>query len=549
MVALAGLIGSACLAKMSFPSASEPPTVYLTISLWIGVGVLSNLWLSTALFLPLSPWVASLVVFGLILGLRKWVDWRLFAWQRPRLAAICYMSVALFVAAAVAVSPVTLTDTGIYHYPAMRWLSEYGVVKGLALLDVQLGYASPWFALFAPFVHGGLKTRAAALAGGFALALWLAGAGWAAMRLYCKTGRPSDWFLIWATVFGVGALSTVEGMLASSSPDVPTAAFIILGLWVVLDQETLLPAARVSRNWVLATMAGVAASIKLTAVPLLLTAGWLMGWRSTTRRRQSILSLIALCGLALLPVTVARVLTSGCPLFPSKLLALPVAWRYEMNPWQYASGIPRTLTVVIRDQARWDWGAMAIARYSTGPLNGWLDWRWLPSWPTHEPVAAGLLAGSCLATLVCFRRRQTIPTSWMWVLGSGWLGSAYVMFYAPSLRFGVGYFAVPLALGLAQLSVTLPRWTPMLIWGVGLALLPFPSQLPLVRPPRLTPTPVVLTQVNGMKLYQPVPQPGVFPRCGDSPLPCGSNIDPTVCLRDPQRGIASGFIRGQRRDF
>ncbi|WP_058866424.1 LIC_10190 family membrane protein [Chloracidobacterium thermophilum] len=543
MIVLAGVIGRTCLSGGAFSSASEQ----FTISLWVGVGLLSNLWLGTALLLPLAPWVAALTAGILLLArqrmrpahplLPEWGKWR---WS----AAAGLLSLALLAAAAVAVAPVTLVDTGIYHYPAMRWLAEYGVVKGTALLDVQLGYASPWFALFAPWVHGGLKTRAAGLAGGFALALWSVGAGLAGWRLYRGTGRPGDWFFIWATTLGIGALGTSEGLLASSSPDVPTAALIVVVLWAMLDRETLPPPARPGRDWTVAALAGSAAAIKLTAIPLLLLAGWLV-WRSAPRRRwTALIAFVALGGVALLPVTLARVLTSGCPFFPSKLLALPVAWRYEMNPWQSSTGIPRSLTTVIRDQARWDWGALAVARYSTGPLNGWLDWHWLPGWPTHEPVAAGLLAGSGLATLVCLVRRRTMPASWMWALGTGWLGSAYVLLQAPSLRFGVGYFVVPLALGLAQLSGTFPRWAPLMVWSVGLCLLPFPSRLPLVRPPRLTPVPVVLTEVNGMKLYQPVPRPGIFPRCGDSPLPCGSNIDPTVRLRDPRRGVAAGFIRG-----
>ncbi len=542
LIVLAGLIGRACLSKVVFSSTSEQ----FTISLWFGVGVLSNLWLSTALLLPLAPWVAALTAVILLLWLQRMKPTHrlLPEWGKPRLSAAAGLSaLALLAAAAVAVSPVTLVDTGIYHYPAMRWLAEYGVVKGTALLDVQLGYASSWFALFTPFVHGGLKTRAAGLAGGFALALWLIGGGLAGWRLYRGTGRPGDWFFVWATALGVGALSTAEGLLASSSPDVPTAALIIVVLWMMLDRENLPLPARPGRDWAVAALAGMAAAIKLTAVPLLLLAGWLV-WQPATRRWRTVLSFVVLGGMTLLPVTLARVLTSGCPFFPSKLLALPVAWRYEMNPWQYSTGIPRSLTTVIRDQARWDWGALAVARYSTGPLNGWLDWHWLPGWPTHEPVAAGLLAGSCLATLVCLVRWQAVPASWRWALGTGWLGSVYVLLQAPSLRFGVGYFIVPLALGLAQLSRTFPRWSPLLVWSVGLCLLPFPSQLPLVRPPRLTPVPVALTEVNGMKLYQPVPRPGIFPRCGDSPLPCGSNIDPTVRLRDPRRGVAAGFIRG-----
>ncbi len=542
LAVLASAIGHACLAGVSLSDSMER----LIVSAWAGAGVLANLWLSAAFGLALTPWVAiGVAVAALVAAARlspprpSWLE------SARRASGAAWLAGALFfgLSAVVAVAPVTLADTGIYHYPAMRWLAEYGAVKGTALLDVQLGYASTWLALFAPFAHGGMKSRAAALGGGFALALWLASAGWAGARILRGAGRTGDWFLVWATALGVGALSRVEGLLASSSPDVPTAALIVATGWMILESEPLSGEAIAGRRWAAAVLAGVAVGVKLTAAPLVPVTGWL-AWRAAGCRRRAALGLAALFGAALAPVTLARIIASGCPLFPAKLLALPVPWRYEMNPWQRADGAARELTVAIRDQARWDWGALASPRYSQGPLDGLLDWRWLPGWPFHEPVAAALLTGSLLATLALLAHRR-IAASWGWALGLGWLGSAYVFIQAPSLRFGVGYFVLPLALGLAQLSAGLSRRLPLVIALGAAASLPFPSSLPLLRPPRLTPTPVALDNVNGLRLYRPAPQPGVFPRCGDSPLPCGSNIDPAVCLRDPQRGVAGGFVRGR----
>ncbi|MFQ3580531.1 MAG: hypothetical protein SNJ67_00325 [Chloracidobacterium sp.] len=545
-VVVAGLAGVIGAGYFSMTSGSSPAE-RLVVNLWLGAGILSNGWLTVALWLPLSPVTAILTAAVLLGVIIQTKPFRLRVATLGRDLAPDAWTLALavglasIVAAVVAVAPVTLIDTGIYHYPAARWLAEYGVVKGTALLDVQLGYASSWFALFAPCLHGGMKTRAAALGSGLALALWLSSAGFAGLRIYRGDGQPTDWFLVWATVLGVGAVSTLDGLLASSSPDVPTAALIITIAWVLLGQR---PAAEPRSGWTAAALAAVALSIKLTAAPVLVVAGWL-AWRASGWKWKTALSLAVMVIGLLLPVTVVRAMASGHPFFPSKLCALPVAWRYDMNPWQMADGTPRELTVAIRDQARWDWGALASPRYSQGPLDGLLDWRWLPAWPSHEPVAAGLLAASVVATLAMLLGRRQSVVGWGWVLGLGWFGSAYVLLQAPSLRFGVGYFVIPPALGLAYFSTHLPRWVPALL-GAGLVtLLPFPASVPLWRPPRLTPTPVSIQQVNGMRLYQPVPQPGIFPRCGDSPLPCGSNIAPTVRLRDPRRGVAAGFIRGR----
>lgn len=64
--------------------------------------------------------------------------------------------------------PVTLYDTGFYHFQAIRWLALAGTTPGLALFFVPLAYPSSWLALSAPWEAGSLVARAASVTGSLA---------------------------------------------------------------------------------------------------------------------------------------------------------------------------------------------------------------------------------------------------------------------------------------------------------------------------------------------------------------------------------------------
>ncbi|MCR4650417.1 MAG: hypothetical protein K5662_01545 [Lachnospiraceae bacterium] len=60
-------------------------------------------------------------------------------------------------------------DTGLYHAQAIRWIEEYGVVPGLANLELRFGYNSSEFALNALFGFKWLLGRSLHTTGGYLL--------------------------------------------------------------------------------------------------------------------------------------------------------------------------------------------------------------------------------------------------------------------------------------------------------------------------------------------------------------------------------------------
>lgn len=59
--------------------------------------------------------------------------------------------VLFFIISLIGIQQVIWADTGLYHTGAIKWMAQYGLVKGLALLQIRYGLVSSWFCLAAPF--------------------------------------------------------------------------------------------------------------------------------------------------------------------------------------------------------------------------------------------------------------------------------------------------------------------------------------------------------------------------------------------------------------
>lgn len=127
------------------------------VSVWLGVVILSVSLLAVSLILPLSSFVGIVVTVSLAaVALRS-------RSTRTEIVAVLsvlsakeifgFISLELGVAAYTS-QTITYYDTGLYHFQAIRWLSRFGAVPGLALIHSRFGFTSSWFALAAPFNAG-----------------------------------------------------------------------------------------------------------------------------------------------------------------------------------------------------------------------------------------------------------------------------------------------------------------------------------------------------------------------------------------------------------
>ncbi|MFL6253611.1 MAG: hypothetical protein ACJ74T_01175, partial [Pyrinomonadaceae bacterium] len=383
-------------------------------------------------------------------------------------------------------------------------------------------------------------------------------------------------------------------MPASASPDLPLFFLALTVVWAIslLEEEKGGAAARLLP----VLLAAGAVGLKLNGLPLLVVASvyYVRGGGFSTRR---LLTAGALVALMLLPTIAHGVVTSGCPVFPSKLLCVEA-------PWSVGEAEAERLTRVIRDWSRWN---------GTG-LHWKNDWSWLGPWATKGftsknlfvtplcllTACAGafvraktrlraqgtlvLLAGcaglllyfvlrggevlmvsvTAAAVVAVLTRRGGQFAGRAWILAAGLAGMALTLFAAPAFRFGLGYTAVlfgallvPAVVRLAGEAgaVGVRRVTlAALLTACGLIFFTMTLALEagaragegvegrfrrLLLPPALPEAAPVAREVNGLRYF--VPSFGEL--CWATELPCAQTELPRdVTLRDPERGLRGGFV-------
>lgn len=207
-------------------------------------------------------------------------------------------------------------DTALYHAQTIRWMEEYGTVKGLALLQTRFGYNSAAFPLSALFsLSWALKGSMHALSGYFVLLMALP-----CLRIYKAVGRkkflPGDFVRLGALYYMTLVLTE---LVAPASDFFATAAVfytVIVYADLVDGQETNpIPYAFLSL-WA------------LNAVTYKLSAGFMamlfiLPLVLLVRKKQwGTIALFIGLGLCIVcPMLIRGYVLSGWPLYPSTFLS------------------------------------------------------------------------------------------------------------------------------------------------------------------------------------------------------------------------------------
>ncbi|MEO1401562.1 MAG: hypothetical protein AAFV72_10000 [Cyanobacteria bacterium J06635_1] len=467
--------------------------------------------------------------------------------------------------------PIEWLDTGYYHLGSVRWLSRFGTVPGIALVNQNFGKVSSWFALSAPLVPDFWESRMGAFCNGFVILL--AGCHLILTLTDFKQGaqRLPDYFLtaflslIIVNYLFLQPAMTAEGrlILVSLSPDVAVNFLVGFVIWLVLTLEQTTDIRSVSvrsdhsprlslraksvrsdRSGLEAAMiplliSAFAVTVKITALPLLAMSFIYYGFK-----RFSFYSWLTggvVTAVLISPFLAHSIITSGCPLYPSRALCFNLPWLVPLEKAQ---------------------GELQKISSGTALTHSWLG-KWM-SLVAGSPKLIVMLVLLCLSLLLgaiwlyqlrkCQARGQRIA-----ILGA-WLGVVFSLAVSQDniLRFGLAYFLVVPCLLPARLSAYI-SWGPL-------------KRIPLIvaKPMYLT-APVFLTALaavmmtNSVSLTSwwlppPVPQVAlvsaaandisyVFPQdidrgCWFSSLPCApaENLD-EVILRKPTEGLEAGFTR------
>ncbi|ASC72506.1 hypothetical protein XM38_034640 [Halomicronema hongdechloris C2206] len=540
------------------------------VALWLGIGLLSQGLLLLSLGLPLSPMVGAGVAIASLL-LLAWAPvradlsklWRQVSWPLV-VATIAWVAVV----ATYMTRRVTWYDTGLYHYGAIRWLSDYGAVPGLALLMENFGFTSAWFALAAPLNAAPIASQVSAITNGLALLL-ATGQGLMGLRRWL-TGRarfPDKFMVIFLGLVlpAMTLTSFLSAILLSPSPDIPViflTGMVAWSLLVVANQPPLPSGSATPSGWdatlIPLILATAAVSIKLSALPLLPVA-LLFYWRQRpwTLRRLLVGGVLA-AGL-MVPFMAFGIITSGCPFYPSAALCLEVPWRLSAAQADAAAEVIRI----------WD-NAFGTPPAETNSLL-WRLWQWL-QFARLNVVMLVLLVVSILVVSIAGRggtfgvARQHKLAGTPWLFGLSLLGMLFILLRAPMIRFGLGYFVMTPAVAIALLrpfavsrshgrlpqgvsGQTLHNLIFLAFWagfGVVGALHLLRSDMPArwLLPPAMPTTDVEVRQSYDVNYVSPNNDRG---QCWDAPLPCAPG-DKAIRLRNPAQGIDAGFVPADPAD-
>ncbi|NJO08595.1 MAG: hypothetical protein HC873_01895 [Leptolyngbyaceae cyanobacterium SL_1_1] len=471
-------------------------------------------------------------------------------------------------------------DTGNYHLGSIRWLSDFGAVPGIALINSHLGKVSSWFAFSASLINTFLGDRIGAVTNGFILFIAVLHVFYLIFKLRRKALEIADGFLLiflFLLVLNyilIQPLITAKGafIVVSFSPDVPVSFItgIIIWLTIAITIDTTKSGSKaearppvIDERVALLFLSTAAVTIKITALPLLAVSILVYSLKDGLNLRRWIFS--GLFSLTLLsPFIALSVISSGCPLYPSRFMCLDVPWLVEE-----ADSI-QELEMITQ-------GVVEDSSFVQ-------KWLYLFS---SSPKLLIVLVLSCisfwLGAYFLVKAIRSGTTADIWVPAFGLSGISFLMLTSHDniLRFGIGYFLIVpcwFAVYLSKRAAYLIRSRQsdrkalpltenqmffflnrhFLFWekyvygatvfflGIALAICfhqPFLKKSGLLLPPLLPGATILFQEVNQISFFYPKSSPqDLLNLCWYSYLPCAASPRENVVLRNPEEGVAAGFV-------
>lgn len=330
-------------------------TVYAQVfSLFAPVGAAANILLLV---------ICLLIVWGYRKKLHD--DWRQVVqkWQDKGQSRYgwCIVWLFLFLLYAYGTSRgIIHYDTDLYHAQSIRWIEEYGVVKGLGNLHCRLAYNSASFALSALYSMAFLGGQSYHCAAGF-LAFLLAIVCLEGMALFRrKYLKPSDF----ARVAGIYYLLIIYDEMVSPASDyfMVLTAFYLIIRWMDLLEEgekEIFPFA------MLCVLGVYLMTVKLSAACILLLV-LKPALRLLREKRWKEICLYLLLGIVTgAPFFIRNVLISGWLVYPFTSIDLfPVDWKIPQGIADYDA----------KEIQVWGRGYSDVAGYDI-PF-----YQWAPAW-------------------------------------------------------------------------------------------------------------------------------------------------------------------------
>ncbi|MCM1416192.1 MAG: hypothetical protein NC430_09745, partial [bacterium] len=396
-------------------------TVYAQFfSLFAGVGLAANLLLCAACIVIALREREGLI--RVLAGFRQQGDTRRLFWGK------CCAAVALFFLFAYGTSRGMIHyDTGLYHAQSIRWIEEYGAVKGLGNLHCRLAYNSASFVLSALYSMAFLGKGSLHCVAGFLAFLLAAGC----LRLIDSLRERKLYASDFARVMCVYYLVNLFDEMISPASDyfMVLIAFYLVITWLSLaesGEEEIFPYA------LLCVLAVFLLTVKLSAAFVLLLAIYPACRLIKEKRFRETAGYLGLGFVVTLPFFIRNVILSGWLVYPfTRIDLFDVAWKIPKGLADYDA---REIQVYGR-------GYTDVAQFDL-PMS-----KWLPGW-FHALAGSDqvfvLAAVFAVAALVVFavyllRRKAADGTVFMPLFAAQGTVAACFLFWlctSPLMRYG-----------------------------------------------------------------------------------------------------------------
>lgn len=320
-------------------------------------------------------------------------------------------------------------DSDLYHAQSIRWIEEYGVVKGLGNLHERFAYNSSIFAVSALYSMKFLAGRSLhTLSGFFALLLSMKILDAVSFRMRTNKLLISDFARMGAVYY----LTTICDEVVSPASDYATMCmifYIVIGWLDGLEEKT----SSVVPYAYLCVCGVYTMSLKLTAALILILLLKPAGMLLKEKRLKEILLYLGMGILVILPWFARTVIISGYLLYPFPALDLfSVDWKMDIQ----------RVTVDANNIKTWG-RALRNADLADVPITSWFP-GWFSSTLSSAEKMLIIADGVSLMGILCFglwvivkKKKQyqdillvllAVGASWLF-----WQGSA------PLTRYGYAY--------------------------------------------------------------------------------------------------------------
>ena len=348
----------------------------------------------------------------------------------PKTSILLFAFVGLSIAYISSGAPYFI-DNDSYYIQTIKWLDEYGLVKGLSNLHPFLSQQSGFHILQSAMNFDYFYSRFNDLSGVYLLLgfLWsLSGSrDWNPTEVFRKS---------FAVLFGLGYL-----FASSPSPDLPVfvltyvVIYYFLRLYDQFDHSLWL----VMTCLILQVIFFKVISALLILPPVILIA------RSKSWKSKSVIAVTSLGLLFAIFYIAKSYLVTGLPLYPL------TAWSPFEPDWQWPKELANLYSKLTESQS------YGVYYKNLTDLSFWGKFQ---LWVNHAGIEGWFnkLTLLCLVLQIVVLCLPRIPRKIKWILGICLLQSAILFLTAPQFRFFAGIL-IPSTMLCISYVVKPPRWT------------------------------------------------------------------------------------------